>query len=58
MHILDEDERRFIIEQEDHAIGIVELVEIDFVHRNCEVKLLLILIIVDTVLLNKLLKWP
>ncbi|AMG61527.1 GNAT family N-acetyltransferase [Staphylococcus lugdunensis] len=39
-HILDEDERRFIIEQDDHAIGIVELVEIDFVHRNCEVQII------------------
>jgi len=32
-HILDESERRFIIEEESERIGVVELVEIDFIHK-------------------------
>ena len=41
-HILDESERRFVIEEDQQSIGVVELLEINFIHRTCEV-----LIIVD-----------
>ena len=39
-HILDESERRFIIEEESERIGVVELVEIDFIHSNCEIQII------------------
>lgn len=39
-HILDESERRFIIEDENEKVGIVELVEINFIHRNCEIQII------------------
>ncbi|MDT0736519.1 GNAT family N-acetyltransferase [Staphylococcus chromogenes] len=39
-HILDESERRFIIEAENEKVGIVELVEINFIHRNCEIQII------------------
>jgi len=32
-HLLDETERRFIIEKDQTRIGVVELVEIDFIHK-------------------------
>ncbi|KJD52435.1 spermidine acetyltransferase, partial [Bacillus amyloliquefaciens] len=32
-HIHDQSERRFIIEKETEMIGLVELVEIDYIHR-------------------------
>ncbi|ADG97117.1 Diamine N-acetyltransferase [Segniliparus rotundus DSM 44985] len=35
-HIHDVRERRFIIEHDGQQAGIVELVEIDYIHRNCE----------------------
>ncbi len=37
-HLLDESERRFIIEDDNIRIGVVELVEINFVHSNCEIQ--------------------
>ncbi|WP_019203642.1 spermidine N1-acetyltransferase [Tsukamurella sp. 1534] len=39
-HIHDERERRFIIEFEGFPVGLVELVEINFVHRNCEFQII------------------
>ncbi len=41
-HILDETERRFIVEEGSTSVGVVELLEINFIHRTCEV-----LIIID-----------
>ena len=41
IHILDETERRFI-EEGSTSVGVVELLEINFIHRTCEV-----LIIID-----------
>ena len=43
-HLHDESERRFIIEVDNTRIGIVELVEINFVHSNCEIQALSLLI--------------
>lgn len=37
-HIRDESERRFVIEENDDFAGIVELVELDYIHRNCEIQ--------------------
>lgn len=39
-HIHDERERRFVIEDAGDAVGIVELVEIDYIHRNCEFQII------------------
>ncbi|SDC89833.1 spermidine N1-acetyltransferase [Rhodococcus tukisamuensis] len=39
-HIHDERERRFVIEADDNAVGLVELVEIDYIHRNCEFQII------------------
>ncbi|UEX89391.1 GNAT family N-acetyltransferase [Staphylococcus ratti] len=40
-HVLDEAERRFIIEDDDKTVaGIVELVEINYIHRNCEIQII------------------
>ncbi len=39
-HIHDERERRFVIEDEHGAVGLVELVEIDYIHRNCEFQII------------------
>ena len=39
-HILDESERRFIIEEDSKRIGVVELVEINFIHRTCEIQII------------------
>ena len=47
-HILDESERRFVIEEDQQSIGVVELLEINFIHRTCEV-----LIIVDPQFANR-----
>ena len=33
-HIHDQSERRFVIEKNHVKVGIVELVEIDYIHRN------------------------
>ena len=56
-HILDETERRFIVEEGSTSVGVVELLEINFIHRTCEV-----LIIIDPQYANngyakKPLKW-
>lgn len=40
-HIHDESERRFVIEIEDEFAGIVELVELDYIHRNCEIQVII-----------------
>ncbi|MGK9044909.1 GNAT family N-acetyltransferase [Mammaliicoccus vitulinus] len=40
-HLLDESERRFIVEDEDFIVGIVELVEINYIHRNCEIQIII-----------------
>ncbi|MGO1989113.1 GNAT family N-acetyltransferase [Mammaliicoccus vitulinus] len=40
-HLLDESERRFIVEDEDSIVGIVELVEINYIHRNCEIQIII-----------------
>ncbi len=47
-HILDESERRFVIEENQQSIGVVELLEINFIHITCEV-----LIIVDPQFANR-----
>ena len=47
-HILDESEIRFVIEEDQQSIGVVELLEINFIHRTCEV-----LIIVDPQFANR-----
>ncbi|MFC4604762.1 spermidine N1-acetyltransferase [Rhodococcus kronopolitis] len=39
-HIHDERERRFVIEGESGAVGVVELVEIDHIHRHCEFQII------------------
>lgn len=39
-HLLDESERIFIIENDSERIGVVELVEIDFIHSNCEIQII------------------
>lgn len=39
-HIHDERERRFIIESDGAPVGLVELVEINFIHRNCEFQII------------------
>lgn len=39
-HLHDESERRFIIEVNNTRIGIVELVEINFIHSNCEIQII------------------
>ena len=40
-HLLDESERRFIVEDENQVVGIVELVEINDIHRNCEIQIII-----------------
>jgi len=40
-HLHDESERRFIIETEQTRIGVVELVEINFIHSNCEIQIII-----------------
>src|SRR5699024_6983626 len=37
-HLLDESESRFIVEDDKQIVGIVELVVIDYIHRNCDIK--------------------
>ncbi len=39
-HIHDETERRFVIEKDNRFAGIVELVELDYIHRNCEIQVI------------------
>lgn len=40
-HIHDQNERRFIIQSENNAIGLVELVEINHIHRNAEFQIII-----------------
>ncbi|AGN36441.1 spermidine N1-acetyltransferase [Bacillus paralicheniformis] len=40
-HIHDQSERRFIIEKETEMIGLVELVEIDYIHRRAEFQIII-----------------
>ena len=40
-HIHDQSERRFIITKEDEMIGLVELVEIDYIHRRAEFQIII-----------------
>lgn len=40
-HLLDESERRFIVEDENQVVGIVELVEINYIHCNCEIQIII-----------------
>ncbi|MGB3068612.1 MAG: spermidine N1-acetyltransferase [Ottowia sp.] len=40
-HIHDQRERRFVVEWEEKAAGIVELVEIDYVHRRAEFQIII-----------------
>ncbi|GAB3136067.1 spermidine N1-acetyltransferase [Tsukamurella serpentis] len=39
-HIHDDRERRFVIEADGQPVGLVELVEINFIHRNCEFQII------------------
>ncbi len=40
-HIHDQSERRFIAESEGTKVGLVELVEIDYVHRRAEFQIII-----------------
>lgn len=40
-HIHDQSERRFIVEKETEMIGLVELVEIDYIHRRAEFQIII-----------------
>lgn len=40
-HIHDQSERRFIVEKHDEMVGIVELVEIDYIHRRAEFQIII-----------------
>lgn len=40
-HIHQQSERRFIIEQDESILGLVELVEIDLIHRNAEFQIII-----------------
>ncbi|WP_155592232.1 spermidine N1-acetyltransferase [Lysinibacillus cavernae] len=40
-HIHKQSERRFIVEEEKNIIGLVELVEIDLIHRNAEFQIII-----------------
>jgi diamine N-acetyltransferase len=39
-HIHDDDERRFVIDVDDQFAGIVELVNINFIHRTTEIQII------------------
>lgn len=41
-HIHDNHERRFVVEINGKFAGIVELMWIDFIHRNCEIQIVII----------------
>lgn len=41
-HIFDQSERRFVIEMAGDFVGVVELMEIDYIHRNCEIQIIVI----------------
>lgn len=40
-HIHDQSERRFVVEQNGTKIGLVELVEIDHIHRRAEFQIII-----------------
>lgn len=40
-HIHDQGERRFIVEKDDKMLGLVELVEIDYIHRRAEFQIII-----------------
>ncbi|ASK64078.1 spermidine acetyltransferase [Virgibacillus phasianinus] len=40
-HIHDQSERRFIVEKSDETLGLVELVEIDYIHRRSEFQIII-----------------
>jgi diamine N-acetyltransferase len=40
-HIHDDDERRFVIDVDDQFAGIIELVDINFIHRNTEIQIII-----------------
>lgn len=40
-HIHDQSERRFILEREQEAVGLVELVEINHIHRRAEFQIII-----------------
>lgn len=40
-HIHDDDERRFVVDIEGKFAGIVELMSIDYIHRNCEIQIVI-----------------
>ncbi|WP_272682600.1 spermidine N1-acetyltransferase [Providencia sp. PROV124] len=40
-HIHDQSERRFIVENDSEKVGLVELVEIDYVHRRSEFQIII-----------------
>jgi Acetyltransferases, including N-acetylases of ribosomal proteins len=41
-HIHDSHERRFVIEENGKFAGIVELMDINYIHRNCEIQIIII----------------
>ncbi|WP_163654851.1 GNAT family N-acetyltransferase [Listeria sp. PSOL-1] len=40
-HIYDESERRFVIIENKSFAGVIELVEINYIHRNCEIQVII-----------------
>lgn len=40
-HILDQTERRFVVEDDDQFIGVVELMYIDMLHRHTEIQIII-----------------
>lgn len=40
-HIHDQSERRFIVENAAEKVGLVELVEIDYIHRRSEFQIII-----------------
>ncbi|QIL50569.1 GNAT family N-acetyltransferase [Weissella coleopterorum] len=40
-HVLDQTERRFVVEEDSQFIGVVELMEIDSLHRNTEIQIII-----------------
>lgn len=42
LHILDQSERRFIVEDgSGNSVGLVELIDINSIHRNCEFQIII-----------------
>ena len=39
-HVLDQGERRFVVTHEQERVGLVELVEIDMIHRSAEFQII------------------